>query len=102
MQMHKCLKWLTHVTKLYANDGQTELTRIWDKRRLTEEAVCVPQCVSKCVLVGDQMSHNKTKTQSKPKQSRAEVEAKAADKAKRNYEKLFTFMLNFLWIIRRT
>lgn len=98
MQMHKCLKWLTHVTKLYANDGQTELTRIWDKRRLTEEAVCVS--------VGDQMSHNKTKTQSKPKQSRAEVEAeaeaKAADKAKRNYEKLFTFMLNFLWIIRRT
>lgn len=70
--MHKCLKWLTHVTKLYANDGQTELTRIWDKRRLTEEAVCVPQCVCKCVLVGDQMSHNKTKTQSKPKQSRAE------------------------------
>lgn len=62
--------------------------------------MCVPQCVCKCVLVGDQMSHNKTKTQSKPKQSRAEVvaeaKAKAADKAKRNYEKLFTFMLNFL------
>lgn len=65
MQMHKCLKWLTHVTKLYANDGQTELTRIWDKRRLTEEAVCAPECVcnwvTKCRTIKPKRKASKAK-----------------------------------------
>lgn len=72
--MHKCLKWLTHVTKLYANDGQTELTRIWDKRRLTEEAVCAIEClcvckwVTKCRTIKPKRKANQSKAEQRQRQ----------------------------------